>query len=108
MNDKEMWNYALQLWKRIASMPNESISNQTDFKDKISLELGLPKFRCGCSFCEKYFKDDCDGCPISERHIMGCLDYTPYKEWTYKVHDQELAKAFYEYLREKCPYIELL
>ena len=103
----------LMLWKKLSETPTQFIKDQNvaDFKNSILKELGIGERMFGCPLCEKYNSDGEDNncplgkCVISIKKRQPCFS-TPYHTWLEKIihndtHDQELAKAFYEYLLMK-------
>lgn len=122
MNKEEVWERVLALWKRQSEIPDMNLrhlefsdyehSLQSRFKNSILEELGYTRCESGCPFCEEYYHiyDDnireCHNCPISFGVRLNCAFDSPYADWSNSItfldrHNQDLAKAFYEWLKEK-------
>ena len=122
MEEKEVWEQVLKLWKRMSEIPDCKVYEYqskfkarilSEFKARILKELEMPPMPSSCPFCNEYYYDDgitsnsCHGCPINYGDSdTYCLYHTPYSQWSEHMsnsneHSQRLAKNFYDWLKEK-------
>ncbi len=83
MTKKEAKRLSILKWEFI-------VKNDGDYKlCKLPEELRNLESQCG--FCEKYYKKDCDGCPINNTDIGKCwYDKHPYSTW---YHNRTVSNA---------------